>query len=316
MIKISLIPDNPMIFLGKQFAIQINITNYPSQVLWVSAQIAGKVRSLKPATETSLKALVHDALGAPQNAPFFGHVMSGSRLIAAKFTPPKTFCAFITADGIPPSYEGEGVSISYELRFAAQLPGQPVFSVSVPIRFVSPNKAHFVLEKTQATATFEIDAKEGDTFPGLALACPFPEEPSGEVEASNVELETGDKVACVSLAHEFRAGSEVAGVIEFWNSDVRSVSIELQRVEMYEGSGANEVAVIGSKQVSAENMIMRRFSVPLPFNTPADFSTDMFSVSYKLKLVFFIGEGENVEWSAPIRVFPPKVSLSTPRKPM
>ena len=318
MLKISLIPDNPMMFLGKPFAIQINITNYDSQVLWVSAQIAGKVRSLKPTTEASLKGLVHDALGAPQNAPFFGHVMSGSRLVAAKFTRPKTFCAFITAEGIPPSYEGEGVSISYELRFAAQLPGKPVHSISVPIRFISPHKSHFVLEKTQATATFDIEAIEGETFPGLALACPFVEQPNNKEETFPIETGTGELVSRVTLAREARAGSEVSCVIDFKESHWPSVTVhaQLQRIEIYESSGINEVTCIGEAKMATKSIILRRFSIPLPFTTPADFTTDMFSVSYKLHVRFTNGTGDSVEWSTPIAVFPPQVSLSTPRKPM
>ena len=107
--KITIIPQNPVIFLGQKFTIQINVTECDSTVGWISAQITGKTRTLNNQTNELLRGIVKDALGGPQNAPFFGHVMCGSRLIAKEITGNKSYCLSILVDNIPPSYDGDGI---------------------------------------------------------------------------------------------------------------------------------------------------------------------------------------------------------------
>lgn len=316
--KISIVPDNPMMYLGQRFAVQINISNCDSQILWVSAQIAGKVRSLKPSTESALKSIVHDALGAPQNAPYFGHVMSGSRLIATKFTPPKSFCAYLTADNIPPSYEGEGVSIAYELRFAAQITGRPVYSVSVPIRFIAPSQSHFDLGKAQSLGVFDIEAVIGESMPApFALACPFKEQPNTNIEIARLNT-SEHNIAAIAMTKEFNTGTEVTGVIDMKESTKRydNVVVSLVRKEQYGDTGISEVSTIGCAKMCLRNTLMKRFYLPLPFQTPAEFATDMFVLSYSVEFRFGNeNDADTLVWSTPIHVFPPKVSLSTPRTP-
>ncbi|OHT15446.1 hypothetical protein TRFO_14041 [Tritrichomonas foetus] len=316
--RITLVPDNPIIFLGQKFTIQINITDCDTQVMWVSAQIAGKVKSLKQSTLPILSNLVYDGLGVPQNSPFFGHVTSGSRLISTKFDPPKSFCAFIVADGIPPSYEGEGISISYELRFAAQILGQPVNSISIPIRFIAPHFSHTNLERTQSSSTFTIDACESLSVAApFALSSPFHDVPKRPIEIFPIK-NNGQIIANIKMSPDVAAGSSVNGIIDLSqlkNSQLDMVIISITRNEIYEANGTNESAILETATIDMKNTLARRFNLPISFHTVAEFGTNVFNVSYSIDFRFQVGN-EYVQFSTPLHIFPPALSLSTPRSPI
>ena len=89
--KIAIVPERPVIFLGQKFTLQINVTDCDPSIGWISAQITGKTRTLNEQTNRLLHGIVEESLGGPQNAPYFGHVMSGSHLLTKNFTGNKSF---------------------------------------------------------------------------------------------------------------------------------------------------------------------------------------------------------------------------------
>lgn len=312
--KITITPDNPMIFLGQKFTLQVNINDCATKILWISAQIAGKVKSLKNSTESIIQELVHDSLGIVQSTPFFGHVMSGSRLIANNFHAPKTFCAELTADEIPPSYEGEGISITYELRFAVQLVGKPVDAISIPIRLVGNYNSSTILAKSQQMGKFEINAVESNSLPApFSLASPF------NFNANNIineyKITNGSlKYAVIKMGNFFHSGTEVTGVIKVIEN-IKEVEVRIKRDEFYKSIGLNEISVISSSTINLENIIMKRFNIPLTFQTVSNFSTEIINVKYIASFKFKL-ENDVFDWEVPIHIYPPLLSLSTQRTPV
>ncbi|KAH0785218.1 RAB6A-GEF complex partner protein 2 [Histomonas meleagridis] len=312
--KITITPNNPMIFLGQKFTVQVDISDCESKVLWVSAQIAGKVRSLKPATESILQNLVHDSLGIQQETPFFGHVMSGSRLISRNFYPPKSFCATLIANGIPPSYDGEGISIKYELRFAAQIENQPVTAISIPIRLIAPFSSSLILEKAQSTGSFEITSFETGSVPApFSLGCPFKDTSTHKLQTYQIQSK-GSTIVLITMDSSFNAGNEVTGVIDI-KVPLKEVHIKVIRNELYEANGHKETTILSTTNIGLENTLMKRFNIPITFQTVPNFSTDIFVVSYLVQFIFNQGT-EQLQWETPIYVHPPVISLSTQRTPL
>ena len=315
--RINLVPDNLIIFLGQKFTVQINITDCDFKIMWVSAQIAGKIKSLKQSTNTILKTLFQESYIPNQNSPVIQHVVSGSRLISAQFQPPKSFCVFITADNIPPSYEGEGINVSYELRFSAQILGQPVNSISIPIHFVSPHLTHYNFDNIQSNSKFDINALESVSVPApFALSNPFQESAKRPIENYQIRND-GNEIAVISMSPDVFAGTEVDGLIDLRqsNTQVDLVIISITRNEIYEANGINESNIIETKQFDMKNAIAKRFNIPISFNAVAEFSTDIFIVSYSIDFRFQMAN-EFVQWSTPLHIFPPQISLSTPRSPI
>ena len=312
--RASIQPACPSIYLGQEFVMQITIAEAPTEMKWISAQIAGKVRATKKETESALLKLVAQSLGGPQQAPFFGHVMSGSRMIDSDIKTPKTYCLTVKADGIPPSYEGEGVSISYELRIVSQIGQQISQPTVIPIRFISPYKSHCVLEKTQDTATFDIKSVEAQTIPSpIALVSPFPAEEERPIEFFSIKQEDS-VVASLRVKLSAYAGNEFSGVIDMKNanSGVESVTIKVLRTETFP-DGVEETASVASTEIKLKGIIMRRFSLHIPFSSPAEFSTDLFECKYSA-LFQFMSKDSSWKWSAPLQVLPPQLSLSMPRQ--
>lgn len=315
--RITLVPDNLIIFLGQKFTVQINITDCDFQVMCISAQIAGKIKTLKPSTGAILKTFFQESFTSNSNSPVFSHVVSGSRLISSQFKPPKSFCVFITADNIPPSYDGEGLNISYELRFSAQILGQPVNSISIPIRFLSPHFSHYNIENIQINSKFEISASESVSVPApFALSSPFQLQPMRPAENYQVKNE-GNLIAIISMSPDVFAGSEATGLIDLRQSNLQIdvVIISITRNEIYEANGINESAILKTFSFDMKNTIAKRFNLPISFNNAAEFGTNIFNVSYSIDFRFQIGN-EFIQWSTPLHIFPPQISLSTPRSPI
>jgi hypothetical protein len=301
-----------MIFLGQPFTLQLTLSDTSEAVQWVSAQIAGKARSLKPSTEPFLQSLVSDALGGPQNAPFFGHVMSGSRMIASNFTGFRTFTLTVLADHIPASYDGAGLSISYELLIASQIGGTIDKSRSFPLFFIGPGSKSS-LRSAQQNSLFEIESAEGESAPGrLSLQSPF-RSIIAEPKDFLVQRE-GGIVAALRMPAVTTVGTPVVGVISLENADsgVAEVKANLVRIESF-GDGAEIVSTeIGSHRIEVAGVISKRFSIPVPFATVADFETEIVKVSHTLEFTFY-GQGGAWKWAVQIAVLPPELSLTKPR---
>lgn len=318
--KITINPQNPIIFLGQKFTIQLNISECDSTVGWISAQITGKTRTLNNQTNELLRGIVNDALGGPQNAPFFGHVMSGSRLIAKDITESKSFCISILVDNIPPSYDGQGVSIIYELMIACQTSTQIDKSHVFPIRFIAPFEASNSLQTCQSTASFTIDSSECSSFQApYSLACPFPTNLTLSSETSEfiVKSENGT-VATIHSPLSCFVGKDLTGLIDLSNSDfsLNNVKIRLIRVESYPSNEkVNNTTVISQSFISLIGLVMKRFNLIIPFSATANFRTDLVSVSYVIEFLLS-SEKASWKWSSPFKLGPPEYTISKPRNPI
>lgn len=312
--RVSILPECPSIFLGQEFMVQISIAEAPTNIKWISAQITGKVQTSKPSVEPALLSLVHRALGAPQQAPFFGHIMSGSRLIDSDIKTPKTYCLSIKAEGIPPSYEGEAVSISYELRIVSQIGGQISPPTIIPIRFIAAYKTNCVLQNTQATAQFSFNSIEASSIPSpIALLSPFPKVNDKTTELFSIK-QGNSLVASLKLTLSAKSGGDFSGIVDMKDasSGVTSVDVKIIRVEKFSNDVVEQSTIVNEK-LGLEKIIMRRFSLPIPFNTPADFTTDLFDLSYIVEFLFNSPNGV-WKWSSPLQILPPIISLSMPRQ--
>lgn len=318
--KIVIIPQSPVIFLGQKFTIQINVSDCDSTVQWISAQITGKTRTLNNQTNTLLHGIVKDALDGPQNAPFFGHVMSGSRLIAKDLTGSKSFCLSILVENIPPSYDGEGISIAYELMIACQKSSQIDKSHVFPIRFIAPFESSTSLQSCQPTASFTIDSSECSSFQvPFSLACPFSNNFLISTEPSEfiVKSESGTVATIHSPLGAF-IGKDLTGIIDLSGSDydVTNAKIKLIRSESYSSDPkANNTAVITQTDVSLAGLTMKRFNLLLPFTATANFTTDLVSVSYIIEFLLSSSKA-SWKWSSPFKLGPPEYALAKPRTPI
>lgn len=318
--KITILPQNPVIFLGQKFTIQLNISECDSTIGWISAQVTGKTRTLNNQTNELLRGIVNDALGGPQNAPFFGHVMSGSRLIAKDITGSKSFCISLLVDNIPPSYDGEGASITYELMIACQTSTQIDKSHVFPIRFIAPCDASNSLQSCQPTAVFTIDSAECSSFQvPYSLACPFPNNISLPSESSEfiVKSENGT-VATIHSPLSCFVGKDLTGVIDLSNSNftLNNVKIKLIRIESYPSNEKiNNTTVISQSYIALIGLAMKRFNLPIPLSATANFTTDLVSVSYIIEFLLS-SEKASWKWVSPFKLGPPEYSLSKPRNPI
>lgn len=317
--KVLLTPDNPIIFIGQTFTLQVKITECENILMWASAQIAGKIKPLKPSTDSLLKQIVHDALGAHENAPFFGHVMSGSRLIATQFQPPKTFLITIKAEGIPPSYIGDAVSISYELRIATQVPGTPLSYISIPITFVGPSNSYTILEKCQNDARFEVNPIQSISVPAPFSLCSMYSLPKDIFRLQEFPIELDNNLlATISIPLTSQVGEKFSGLINInLKSDIipKRVTISLLRREDFPNISQTFSKVIISDVIDLQFVVSRRFSVQIPFASSTDFATNFFQVSHYL-IMDFSCDQKTKQWSHPYHLLPPKLTLSTPRSPV
>jgi hypothetical protein len=182
---------------------------------------------------------------------------------------------------------------------------------------IGPYRSRFLLEKAQSAASFSIEALESETKPSpFVVLSPFEEKPKTRSVTYQVRSDSG-LVANISMPVEFHAGSEIVGLIDMRDVEHHDrcgkVRISLIRNEIYEGSGMNESTVLSKKKIHLKNLLAKRFCIPITFQTAADFGTDLFSVNYSVEFLFSGAAGEKLTSLAPVRIFPPQISLSTSR---
>ena len=315
--KISLVPDRPTIFLGQKFNVQINI-NSETNVKWISAQITGKTITLNNQTSQLLHNIVKQSLGGPQNAPYFGHVMSGSRLIANDFSGSKTLCLSILADDIPPSYDGEGVCIKYELMIAFQTSTQIDKSHVFPIRFIAPFKSKTLLEKCQANAKFEIENFEAKMMSSIFyLSSMFVNNPS-IFEKTEFIIKQQDLTICKIITPlAASSGKDVTFLIDFSDSniEVQDVTISLIKIEVYSNENANQSKCIIEKKIKLKDVILRSVSLPILQSLTAEFETDLITLKYSLVFVFKHAKGSS-KTTLSFSILPQEYSNTRPMIPI
>jgi hypothetical protein len=268
---------------------------------------------LNPSAEPTVQSLVEDALGGPQNAAFFGHAMSGSRMIASNFSGFKAFSLTILVDRIPPSYEGARISIAYELFISCQIGGVIDKSRSFPLFFIGPSEQSSI-RSAQREAVFEMEFTEVETVPGrLSLACPFQSAIPMSAKDFLIQRE-GGVVASVKMPSVTTVGAPLVGVISLVSSDsgVCEVKVSLIRQEAIGQSLEVVSTEIGSYRIELNGMLSRRFSIPVPFSTVADFANEIVKVTHAIEFTFY-GQGGAWKWNPQISVLPPQISLTKPR---
>jgi hypothetical protein len=239
--------------------------------------------------------------------------MSGSRMIASTLSGHKAFNLTILADHIPPSYDGTGLSIAYELLIACSVAGVIDKSRSFPLHFIGPQSPASI-RQAQHEGIFEIQSAEADLLPSrVSLASPF-RSPIPTDQRYFVVQREGGVLAVIRLAPAAAVGNPIAGVISVEKADsgVGEVKVTLVRRETFGGGEVVETAEICARKIELAGVVARRFTVPVPFVTVADFDVEFMKVSHHLEFVFFGKEG-NWKWAAPIVVFPPEISPTKPR---
>lgn len=312
-LKISITPENPMIFLNREFSLQVAIEECQEEIQWLSAQIIGTISSLKSSTAEIIQMLANDTLGLNQNSSSFDHVSSGSRFISTKVRTPKTYVIFITANNVPPSYNGEGITISYKLRLTSQIINQPIHIFEIPLCFIAPYRQYTSLLTVQNNFSIDLQAKESNSiYAPFAQTSPFIEEPD-MISEEFIIKNAGVAKAKLEMKVEYNIGTEIMGNIEFLsNCAASNVKVQVIRNEIYEASGLNEKVILGTQLLDLRKTLMKRFSIPITFDCTANFATNFFNVNFLCEFLFS-DEESTWTWTTPIRLFPPVLSLSTPR---
>jgi hypothetical protein len=179
----------------------------------------------------------------------------------------------------------------------------------------------------QSRAIFQIESIESTSVPApFALRSPFSQLVNSESLARFEYRNEHGTFAVVSMATDFYAGSEVTGLIDFRESNSDNaglcigVTIRLIRTEIYLATGATEsttLSEINLNTPSVQFSCVRRFAIFLPFQTTADFATDIFSVHYSIECLFFVKRtDEQYKLLISIHVFPPQITLLNPRNPI
>jgi hypothetical protein len=241
---------------------------------------------LKPATHPFLQSLVNEALGGVQNAPFFGHVMSGLRMIASNLSGHKSFSLTVLADHIPPSFNGVGLSIAYELLIACNAAGVIDKSRSFPLHIIGP-QAPASIRLAQLAGVFEIQSTEADLLPGrISLPSPF----RAAVPADQRE---GGVLALIRMVPAAAIPNPIAGVISIEKADsgIGEVKASLVRRETFANGRVVQTSEICTRKIELKGVIARRLRVPVPFGSVADFEVEFMKVSHHLEFIFFGKDG-------------------------
>ena len=312
MINYQFLPESPFIFLNQEFIIQLNITNVNENIKWLSAQIHGKIKSLKKEVDPLLQDVVSKALGGSQQAPYFGHVMSGSRLIKTDLNSSSTFCLKIKANEIPPTYHGIGIDITYELRISSNI-GNQIISTNLPIYFIGSFNNFTDLTKVQSNAEFSIESLEVFSNPSpFSLICPYHLPLNRPIESFQIS-NNNEVISTITLKLILSSGNDFNGLIDLTNSSIslKKCEIFIYLIENY-NNFLQESKIILSNLINLEGFISKRFSILLPFNISSTFSNSIFSISYKVEFKFY---SNNLiwNWSSPITILPPEILLSTSR---
>jgi hypothetical protein len=239
--------------------------------------------------------------------------MSGSRMIARDLSGAKSFALSITAENVPGSYDGIGISLSYELVIACQVGGVLDKSHVFPIFLIGPSATPTSLKTCQDTAKFTMESAETETGPGrLTLYCPFKTVQNSDPREFLVKRGNGI-VASVKIPTAVAVGGQLVGVVslEKSNSEVTAATASFVRKEKFRAE-FSETAEIGKIALDMEGIVARRFSIAIPFSGTNDFETDIVSVSHLIEFTF-MGKSGTWKWSSPITVFPPEISLTKPR---
>ena len=314
--NISISPENPHIFIGQTFTIGVSISNCKQRIMWSGAQISGILTAKTKLSQQKLTECVHEAVSTTNESSIFNFAMSGSRMISTDFICPKTFIISITVNGVPPTYKGDSISIDYELCIFAQVSGKPVFSKKVPITIICPHENKYAIQKTQSVANFTIESIESlHREADYSLLCPFPQQIPSQKKVNTVLQNDEGLNAFIEVETIAKVGSFLYGKINLSKSMIKlsNAVIKLNAIETF-SNNEKEKSNIYTANIPLYNTIMKNFSLLVPNTATAVFSTDLFSINYEFEIVLSDQSlNEKWIWSAPIDMFQPYLSITTPK---
>lgn len=311
--KISISPSNPVIYLNEKTNVQVNITESPTNVEWISVQIVGKVEIINEMACESLSVLVDESLGGKMNAPFFSHIMSGSFLLDDQISIGETYLLSIYCENLPPSFKGAAF-IHYELRISAKITNElTIITESFPIQIIAPCDQHFILKETQNSGVIQFDVSKCHTIQSLyVMECPY-DEPERS-DPTVLDVCTGDShIAMLTIYNDkLNVGEEFAGLIDSSSSDTcaEKCKIVILCSERYSNGSKNE-SIIAQTEVDLreKNEYLFANNLSIPHATIPNFSSDFVSVSYSYRITFTLGS-DNYVISNPLFIYPKRVSTA------
>lgn len=306
--KIEILPKIPRIFIGQSFSLQLQISDCDAQVRYIVVQVVGKTIVNDPEVHPFLQETVKSALKIVHNAPFFGHVITGSTFISNRFENTKTFSLTILADKIPPSYNGKGVSIVYNLviGYVGYHSSNPEAG-SFRIVLVAPHKSEELLHNTQDVATFSIKVQETNTFESpMMVNNPLAIRSNFRTESFKIQGPSG-VIAEIQTPLSTLVGQVISGVINLEESNQKIIKahIKIVRNEIYAQNKKVYNIIENELVIKLLNTIKKQFKIQVPLTVTANFTTDLITIEYDLE--FDLKTDKNVySWKAPIKIYPPE----------
>lgn len=302
--NLRVLPQRPVIFLGKPFTLQISVSTGKTEAHSVTLSIVGKTKT----SHDFFQDIIRKITGSSESLSSFDHIISKQCPLTPKLQGEKIFCVTVTADNIPPSFDGVYSSISYELVIQSS----KLAPVSYPLVFVAQFESETSI--SHSTGQINIECIEAQsTSSKLYLSCPFS---SGIRPQSNDFLvnQSGGMIAKLTIPSAVSVGGTISGWIDLTDSTtgVRELRISLIRLEDYP-QDKHEQSEVTAKSIELTGLVGRRFTLTVPYTCTANFSTEIVHVHYSLSFLFSTQDGHRCKWESEIKVLPPEFSITKPR---
>jgi hypothetical protein len=302
----------PTIFLGQPFGLQIIISNVSAPFDQIVGQVVGTVRAIRSHAFKYVQSLLPPKQPPPESSLYFDHIKTDFCV----FSSAGTFLLTITATDIPPSYEGIAIEVSYLLLIRCRTGTALSVPIAFPLRVVGNANSSFNFGTTQQNGRISLELLPTETVPARLLQhSPFP---WTRPEKPNSYFVSGDgrEIALVQMYATATAGDAFMGIIRVTNQEVglESAEVKFVRREVYDHGQVVEISEVVNRKVDLKGFAARKFWLQLPFVTVASFTTEFLTVSYGVDLTFS-SASDQWNWTEPITVIPPLVSLTKPRVP-
>ena len=306
--NVRVLPQRPVIFVGLPFTVQLTVSSGKGRVGGVTARVVGRMSG----AQDSIKEVIGRVLGGEKGGAAAAHVMSDVCQVCDSVEGERTFCVTVTAEDVPPSFDGVYSSISYELVVSCAGGS----SVSCPLVFVAKYGYDTPISVSRTQGRLKLECVEGSSVSSkLCVSCPFACDISTHESDFIVNQKSG-VVAKLSIPTAVCVGSSISGWIDLTNSTVgvTELKVSLVRIEHYPPN-KEEHAEVSTRSIELTGLVGRRFTVAVPYTCTANFSTDMVGIKYQAEFLFSLHDGHKCKWVCDMNVLPPEFSLTKPRCP-
>ena len=319
--NISVLPEKPTIFIGQEFCVEVSLSGNKQKIMWCGAQISGIAISKNQISQSLFLKDLPGSYAPDSSKNVFNFVMSGSRMIATEFYTPSTFLLKLIIDKTPPSYKGNSIDIDYELCIFAQISGKQLISKKVPITILTQKDAYFSLIQTQTLSSFEMKAIKKETKDNnFSLISPFNQTiPKQNKVTAILENEEGLNIS-IETETISTIGSSLYCKFDLSHSKVKDLIafVNLASKEVMKDSNKTEINnIISTQKCNLNNCIMKLFQIFIPYDIGTSFDTEIFSIHYEIQISIEKSnkndDDKKLSWETPIEIFPPLISISTPR---